>query len=583
MVYLFVLLACLPSLLLGLSMIQLTPVERIRALQKASNGFDLRGVTVRTDGTETAPVLDQEAAFWAGYGFAKSLLTKQAGLTANGVKIGIGRDPRTSGAILSNWFAGGVRAAGGDAYCIGLCTTPAMYYCCQKEITDLKLVESAPWPFDAGVCVTASHLPKQWNGFKLFTSATPSNIGSEGIDEVCKALENVDSRIVPIPLEEIVPAPSFLPVYSAFLQKTVKQLFDEEIAPLANMKVCVNAGNGAGGFLASCLADLGADTTCSIYIDPDGSFPNHIANPEDREAIEATAKAVLDTGADIGICLDTDADRVGIVDKNGRLLNRNGLVALVSKIALASSSTMEVDDDVSVVTDSSTSNGVSSFIEQNLGGKHIRYKKGYRYVIELARSTPDCAVAVECSGHGAWKDNGWVDDGCYSAVRIIAALAKYRKMNGNASAILSDLINDLREPAESVEIRCRMMLSNDQDNSKNYYDRISDVASKAVGSLRELAEKTNNWKVDPINYEGLRVSVQHNNNSERTIENTGWCMLRPSLHEPILSIQMESDVENGVKEIATLLLQQLKNDGKQQPQECDALDLKPLEDYVNKK
>lgn len=122
-----------------------------------------------------------------------------------------------------------------------------------------------------------------------------------------------------------------------------------EELPLKGLKVCVNAGNGAGGFLSDCLSDLGADTSSSIHLEPDGDFPNHIANPEDSKAIEATRQAVLSGDADIGICLDTDADRVGIVEGGlgkgntnaGRLLNRNGLVALVSRIALRSPGSVE--------------------------------------------------------------------------------------------------------------------------------------------------------------------------------------------------------------------------------------------------
>jgi phosphomannomutase len=229
---------------------------------------------------------------------------------------------------------------------------------------------------------------------------------------------------------------SYIPNYSNFLKKTVRHLVRQSMTindpmnniddtdmstidknssqlqyPLTGLKICVNAGNGAGGFLAQTLSELGADTSSSIHLNPDGSFPNHIANPEDKKAIQCTLDAVIKGNADLGVCLDTDADRVGLVEgisdcnpsgitdhviSNGRLLNRNNLIALVSKVALRGVSPGKVGV---VVTDSATSNGLTRFIEGTLKGKHVRFKKGYRYVIEKGRSIEGCVVAVECSGH----------------------------------------------------------------------------------------------------------------------------------------------------------------------------------------
>ena len=390
------------------------------------------------------------------------------------------------------------------------------------------------------------------------------------------------SRTVPLPYSHLhgsaPPSVPYLPSYAKFLQKTIRSLLaggghrsevggqGDETFPLKGLKVCVNAGNGAGGFLADCLAELGADTSSSIHLEPDGSFPNHIANPEDVRAIEITRQAVLQGDADIGICLDTDADRVGIVEggrcrgnKNaGRLLNRNGLVALVSKIALrgvppphegASSSERAV-----IVTDSATSEGVTKFIEDALGGRHVRYKKGYRYVIERAREEPGSVAAVECSGHGAWRDNGWVDDGCYTAVRIITELmvASYQEAESNLFS-LSQLITELQEPIESVELRCNILGGRES---------MEDVAGLAAQTLREIADAVPSWQVEPINYEGLRVKVG---------DGTGWCMLRPSLHEPIISIQIESNLVGGVKDIFCVLFVGLR-----EKIPDNMLDLEPL-------
>ena len=132
------------------------------------------------------------------------------------------------------------------------------------------------------------------------------------------------------------------------------------------MRILVDAGNGAGGFFTSkVLEPLGADTTGSQFLDPDGRFPNHVPNPEDPAAMASTSEAVLRNNADMGIVFDTDVDRSGIVDKNGAAINKNSLIALMSAI------TLREFPGSTVVTDSVTSTGLTQFIEK-LGGKHFR-------------------------------------------------------------------------------------------------------------------------------------------------------------------------------------------------------------------
>lgn len=136
--------------------------------------------------------------------------------------------------------------------------------------------------------------------------------------------------------------------------------------PLAGLKILVDAGNGAGGFFAGeVLAKLGADTAGSQFLDPDGSFPNHVPNPEDAAAMAATIDAVNANDADLGIVFDTDVDRSGVVDKNGRAINKNKLIALMAAITLR-----DVPEST-IVTDSVTSSGLTAFIEAH-GGKHFR-------------------------------------------------------------------------------------------------------------------------------------------------------------------------------------------------------------------
>lgn len=141
------------------------------------------------------------------------------------------------------------------------------------------------------------------------------------------------------------------------------------------MSVVVDAGNGAGGFFAhDVLAPLGADVSDSQFLEPDGSFPNHVPNPEDAEAMGSCATAVLKANADLGVVLDTDCDRSGLVLSDGRFLNRNRLIAALCASVLRDS------PGASIVTDSVTSAGLADFIEGR-GGVHVRFQRGYKNVI----------------------------------------------------------------------------------------------------------------------------------------------------------------------------------------------------------
>lgn len=596
-------------------------IEILTSFQRASNGFDMRGVVESDLASASAyldgPCLTIDAAFWIGVGFGE-YLRKINPIDCGSLTVGIGRDSRESGAKLTLWLAGGLEAAGVNACDLGLSTTPAMYLSCVSNTTDtVSNSEDPTWPFAGAISLTASHLPSHWNGFKFFTPDMPSNIGEEGIRAIIEscALQKFDS-LIPFPSDFQGREPrSFLPTYSEFLKKTVRDLVSDGIktesfensvdvadylqSPLRGLKICVNAGNGAGGFLSSTLQDLGADTSSSLHLEPDGSFPNHIANPEDRKAIQCTADTVSKAGADLGICLDTDADRVGLVEGNTdifesnsgdflpevRLLNRNCLIAMVSKVALRG-----LVGGV-IVTDSATSNGLTRFIETSLGGKHLRYKKGYRFVIEKARGIKDCVAAVECSGHGAWRDNGWVDDGCYTAVKLLAELSLMRRkqtktlstldlshgseslesVRGSRLCRLSDLLEGLEEPAESVELRFKITggPSKTDEVTRISLETLQLVALSALCNHIDDGESTYSWSIEEINYEGLRVNFDFTvREIEKSLDDatksspssraerkfTGWCMLRASLHEPILSMQMECDQMGGLAIAAHILL-----------------------------
>ncbi|CAN6207740.1 unnamed protein product, partial [Urochloa humidicola] len=167
--------------------------------------------------------------------------------------------------------------------------------------------------------------------------------------------------------------------YAQHLRDIIKQRVAHPAhydTPLEGFKVVVNAGNGCGGFFKwDVLEKLGADTTGSLHLEPDGTFPNHMPNPEDATAMSLTRDAVLANGADLGVVFDTDVDRSGVVDGTGAAINGDRLIALISAIVL------DEHPGTTVVTDARASDGLTRFIASR-GGHHCLYRVGYRNVID---------------------------------------------------------------------------------------------------------------------------------------------------------------------------------------------------------
>ncbi len=327
---------------------------------------------------------------------------------------------------------------------------------------------------------------------------------------------------------------SYLQRYSQDLVEKVRKACGEE-QPLKGKRILVDAGNGAGGFYVDyVLKPLGADTQGSQFLQPDGNFPNHIPNPENAEAMKSVCDAVKKHKADLGIIFDTDVDRAGAVGPDGREINRNALIALISAILL------EEKKGAYIVTDSVTSDGLASFIKAH-GGVHYRFKRGYKNVINESKRLngegKDSPLAIETSGHAALRENYFLDDGAYLVTRILISLAKCAKQGKN----LLDLISDLPEPAEAAEVR--LTFAPDCD--------FKTLGGKVIEDLKKVAERSPCLSLAPDNHEGVRINFSEE-------QGDGWALVRMSLHEPIMPINAESNRAGGNKRILNTLYGYLK-------------------------
>ncbi len=474
--------------------------------KKLQNGSDIRGVAL--EGIEGQHVnLTEDVCKDIGRGFAVWLKNKAG---KDNLRVAVGRDSRLSGENLCSWISNAMVEAGLNVTDFGMASTPAMF---MSTVTE-------GYAFDGSVMITASHLPFNRNGFKFFTAG--GGLEKEDIKAILTYAENGEKT----GLERgTLVKGEFMDKYSSILADKIRSATGEE-QPLKGFKIVVDAGNGAGGFYVDkVLKPLGADTTGSRYLEPDGSFPNHIPNPENKEAMESITEAVNEQKADLGIIFDTDVDRAGAVLSDGSELNRNRIIAMLSAILLRE------HPGTTIVTDSITSTGLAEFIEEK-GGVHHRFKRGYRNVInesiKLNANGQDSQLAIETSGHGAFKENYFLDDGAYIVTKLLIELAKGKK----EGYTLESIIASLKEPKESVEFRMNILL-----------DEFKEYGQKVIADLNEYAISVEGWSLAPNNYEGVRVNLdkEHGN---------GWFLLRLSLHDPLLPLNIESNDVGGAKKIA---------------------------------
>ncbi len=493
-------------------------METKELFMRLKNGNDVRGAALAAEGEERTltpglvTLIARAFSLW---------LADECGKPADSLKIGVGHDSRVTAEMMKDACIRGL--APSEVFDCGLITTPAMF---QSTV----LPESG---FDGAVMITASHLPFNRNGMKFFTPK--GGIEKTDLEVILEnAAASADELAVPdegdfIRVTKLPEGPAAAPfdmvtVYSDQMKKLICESVkaDQFDKPLKGLHIVVDAGNGASGFFADrILSALGADISGSVYLEPDGTFPNHIPNPENEKAMQAVRSAVLSAGADLGVIFDCDGDRGAVVLNDGTEVNRNTLIALLSAIIAPEY------PGSTVVTDSVTSDELAVFLEDELHLRHLRFKRGYKNVIgkgvELNAKGEECELAIETSGHGAFRGNYFSDDGAYIAVRIICKMAEMRKNGGK----LQDLIAKLGQPAESEEHRYKILCPDFRSYGEN-----------VLADFLQFAEQDPRFNIVEPNYEGIRISFDDE-------EVRGWLLIRMSLHDPVMPLNVESSGKGG--------------------------------------
>lgn len=488
------------------------------------SGSDIRGYACGDE--SKSPYLTDEAVQKITYGFIKWLGTENKRIT-----VAVGNDCRLSADRIKSAVISVLISHGISVKDCGVSSTPAMF---------MTTVEAG---CTAAVQITASHHPKDRNGLKFFTREGGLNGGD--IAQILKSADGCDNPFGELSAE--CEKLDFMSVYAAGLRKMIIDGVNAQNRnkPLEGKKIVVDAGNGVGGFYAyDVLKHLGADITGSVYLEPDGNFPNHAPNPENKEAMDCVSRAAAAADADLGVIFDTDVDRAACVGRGGLEINRNRFVALASRVALKG------NEGGTVVTDSVTSDGLSDFIKNN-GGVHLRYMRGYRNVInkqlELNASGVNCPLAMETSGHAAFRDNNYLDDGAYLITRLIIEMASLAKQGKS----LEDLLDGLAEPLDEKELRFAIKAQDFKAAGQRIIEHFKTVSH-------------NGWAVCGDNYEGIRINVPG-----------GWFLLRLSVHDPIIVLNAESTQKDGCCGICREVYGELVK-----AQGCNDIDASALWEYI---
>ncbi|HKN97850.1 MAG TPA: phosphomannomutase/phosphoglucomutase [Pseudonocardiaceae bacterium] len=431
----------------------------MRDLSAIVKAYDIRGVV--------GEQLDTDIATAVGAAFARLV---------GGKAVVVGHDMRESSPSLARAFAQGVTSQGLDVVSIGLASTDMLYFA--SGHLDLP-----------GAMFTASHNPARYNGIKLCRAGAAPVGQDSGLDRIRADVEQgvrTPSDVTPGTVTER----DLLGAYADYLRGLV------DLSGIRPLKVVVDAGNGMGGHtVPRVLSGLPLDVV-PMYFELDGDFPNHEANPLDPKNIVDLQAKVRETGADIGLAFDGDADRCFVVDEHGDPVSPSAITALVAVRELAK------EPGGVVIHNLITSHAVPEIVTEH-GGRPVRTRVGHSFIKQKMAET-GAIFGGEHSAHYYFRDFWRADTGMLAALHVLAAL-------GGQQAPLSELTAAYSRYAASGEIN----------------STVADQAGRAAAVRSAFAGR-----------EGVRIDELDGLTAE--LPGGSWFNLRASNTEPLLRLNVEA-------------------------------------------
>lgn len=419
--------------------------------------YDIRGIYP----TE----LDDETAERIGRAFVQHL-----GAPA----VAVGRDMRTSSRPLFEAFARGATAQGADVIDLGLTSTDELYFSVGK------------FAYPGGAMITASHNPKDYNGFKLCREQAIALSGDTGVFAI-RDLAARGEFSTPRRSGRIIarnPLPEFVQHCLSFI----------DVASLRPLTIAIDAGNGMAGHIVPAIFRHLPCKVIPLYFELDGSFPNHPASPIEPENMADVQRAVREHKADLGVAFDGDADRVFITDERGELVGGDVVTALVAKMLLRK------HPGAKILYNLISSRSVPEVIRAE-GGVPVRTRVGHSHIKAIMREE-NAVFGGEHSGHFYFRDNYYADSGLIALLVVLELVSREAKP-------VSELLRPLDTRFRSGEINTR----------------VDDIPAKLV-----LLESHYSSASEIDHLDGLTVNYP-----------TWWFNVRPSNTEPLLRLNVEAD------------------------------------------
>ena len=403
--------------------------------------------------------------------------------------ITCGRDGRTHSERLQNALIQGIMDTGCSVTDVGACPTPLLYF----SIFHLDA--------DGGVMVTGSHNPPEYNGFKMCIGT--HTIYGESIQAVRKIIEQQDYETGNGNLKTY----DIISPYLAYIKENIKLERPVEVV--------IDAGNGVGGLVAPQAFRQAGCKVHELYCDVDGTFPNHHPDPTIPDNLKDLIRKVRETGADVGMAFDGDADRLGAVDEKGNIIYGDKLLLLFARKIL------EKNKGAAIIGEVKCSKVLYDDIAAH-GGRPIMWKTGHS-LIKQKMKEENALLAGEMSGHLFFADRYFgFDDGIYASLRLAEIIAQDNRP-------LSSFFEDVPVTYSTPEIR-------NECSEKFKF---------------EIVERVKKWFQEHdyriIDVDGVRVEFDD-----------GWGLIRASNTQPVLVLRFEATTEERLKEIQELVESRLE-------------------------
>lgn len=485
--------------------------------------YDIRGIA-QGDESALRQAQDDDFVVEITPEFAKAL--GQAFVEELGVdkpRIAVGRDNRLTGKELSQALIEGLVSAGAEVVEIDYATSPYLYFVVCNPSTlrpfDRLRVQGSGQVLDGGIEITASHNPKEYNGFKI--------VGKEAVplsgEEIISLRDRIQDSGFRIKSTEDRVQGAEVDQDTDFSSKVIKSDFKREyfdklksLAPVGRkLKVVVDCGNGTAGYFApDFFRELDLEVV-ELYCEPDGNFPNHMPNPENAASLVDLQKKVIEEKADLGIAFDGDGDRVGIVDEKGEIISPDRLIILLARDLLSREKGAEVIFDVKC------SNVLAEEIKK-AGGKPLRWKTGHSFIKKKMRET-GALLAGEVSGHIFFKENYFgVDDGLLAAAKIVSIVSQSEK---TVTELLANVPGTFTTPEIKIGVT----------DEKKF-----EVMQKIINEFAAQFD-------DCDTLDGVRVSFSDGS----------WGLVRASNTSPYLTLRFEALSEERLEEVKNIFRDKL--------------------------